>query len=150
MSEQNVLKKIKIYLAGGLAESLIFGEENVTIAQSFDREDAAGLVMEYIRKFGFDRNFASYYMSSAEYSMDMTVTDWSIEKMMKNLEQETQELLVQNKDYLVALSKVLFQKGSLQPQEVVEIAQKYGHTLSIHNENHLIIAPYQDTLNQQS
>lgn len=150
MSEQNVLKKIKIYLAGGLAESLIFGEENLTIAQSFDREDAAGLVMEYIRKFGFDRNFSSYYMSSAEYSMDMTVTDWSIEKMMKNLEQETQELLAQNKDYLVALSKVLFQKGSLQPQEVVEIAQKYGHTLNIHNENHLIIAPYQDTLHQQS
>jgi hypothetical protein len=49
-------------------------------------------------------------MSSAEYSMDMTVTDWPIEKMMKNLEQETQELLVQTKIIWLPCRKCYFKK----------------------------------------
>ena len=99
---------LKVFLAGGIAEEMIFGEEKATISRSFDREEATSMIMEYIRKYGFDKNFQAYYAHSGPYSMDLSVTDWAIERMIRDLMKETQEILEKNKEFLVFLSKLPF------------------------------------------
>jgi hypothetical protein len=149
LSKENIISKIKIFLAGGIAEEIVFGEEKATISRSFDREEATSMIMEYIRKYGFDKNFQAYYAHSGPYSMELSVTDWAIEKMIRDLVKETRELLEENQDFLIALSKELAQKGSLKPLEVVLIAHKFGHTFEVKEENYLHLAGYEGLLNEQ-
>ncbi len=149
LSKENIISKIKIFLAGGIAEEIVFGEEKATISRSFDREEGTSMIMEYIRKYGFDKNFQAYYAHSGPYSMDMTVTDWAIEKMIRDLSKETRELLEKNQEFLIALSKELAQKGSLKPLEVVLIASKFGHAFEVKEENYMHLAGYEGLLNEQ-
>jgi Peptidase family M41/ATPase family associated with various cellular activities (AAA) len=147
LSKENIINKIKIFLAGGIAEEIVFGEEKATISRSFDREEATSMIMEYIRKYGFDKNFQAYYAHSGPYSMELSVTDWAIEKMIRDLAKETRELLEENQNFLISLSKELAQKGSLKPLEVVLIAHKFGHTFEVKEENYLHLAGYEHILN---
>ena len=148
LSKENIINKIKIFLAGGIAEEMIFGEEKATISRSFDREEATSMIMEYIRKYGFDKNYQAYYAHSGPYSMDLSVTDWAIERMIRDLTNETKELLEKNQDFLVFLSKELAHKGSLKPVEVVKIAEQFGHKFEVKEENYLHLANYEGILNQ--
>lgn len=148
LSKENIINKIKIFLAGGIAEEMIFGEEKATISRSFDREEATSMIMEYIRKYGFDKNYQAYYAHSGPYSMDLSVTDWAIERMIRDLTNETKELLEKNQDFLVFLSKELAHKGSLKPMEVVKIAEQFGHKFEVKEENYLHLANYEEILNQ--
>ena len=149
LSKENIINKIKVFLAGGIAEEIIFGEEKATISRSFDREEATSMIMEYIRKYGFDKNFQAYYAHSGPYSMDLSVTDWAIERMIRDLTKETQEILEKNKEFLVFLSKELAKKGSLKPLQVVPIALKFGHIFEVREENYLHLAEYEELLNEQ-
>ncbi len=149
LSKENIINKIKIFLAGGIAEEIVFGEDKATISRSFDREEATSMIMEYIRKYGFDKNFQAYYAHSGPYSMELSVTDWAIEKMIRDLAKETRELLEKNQEFLVSLSKELAQKGSLKPLEVVLIAHNFGHTFEVKEENYLHLAGYEGLLNEQ-
>ena len=149
LSKENIVSKIKIYLAGGIAEEIIFGEDKATVSRSFDREEATSMVMEYIRKYGFDKNFQAWYAHSGPYSMELSVTDWAIERMIRDLAKETRELLEANKDFLIFLSKALAQKGSLKPLEVVLVAHKFGHAFEVKEENYLHLAGYEGLLNEQ-
>ncbi|MCU0469065.1 MAG: hypothetical protein MUF58_10710 [Arcicella sp.] len=146
LSKENILNKIKVFLAGGIAEEIIFGEEKATISRSFDREEATSMIMEYIRKYGFDKNFQAYYAHSGPYSMDISVTDWAVERMIRDLSLETREILEKNQDFLIYLSKELSQKGSLKPLEVVAIAQQFGHIFEVKEENYLHLADYENIL----
>lgn len=149
LSKENIINKIKIFLAGGIAEEIVFGEEKATISRSFDREEATSMIMEYIRKYGFDKNFQAYYAHSGPYSMDLSVTDWAIEKMIRDLTLETRELLEKNKTFLISLSKELAQKGSLKPLEVVVIAHKFNHIFEVKEESYLHLAGYEGMLREQ-
>jgi hypothetical protein len=148
LSKENIVSKIIIFLAGGIAEEIVFGEEKATVSRSFDREEATSLIMEYIRKYGFDKNFQAWYAHSGPYSMDLSVTDWAIERMMRDLAKEARELLENNLDFLIGLSKELAQKGSLKPIEVVKIAEGFGHKFEVKEENYLHLAGYEKLLEE--
>jgi Peptidase family M41/ATPase family associated with various cellular activities (AAA) len=148
LSKENIVSKIIIFLAGGIAEEIVFGEDKATVSRSFDREEATSLIMEYIRKYGFDKNFQAWYAHSGPYSMDLSVTDWAIERMMRDLAKEARELLENNLDFLIGLSKELAQKGSLKPIEVVKIAAGFGHKFEVKEENYLHLAGYEKLLEE--
>ena len=143
----NILKKIKIYLAGGLAEELIFGAENATGGRSADRERATEELQNYIRLYGFDEKFqAAYNLENYPNRMNHQVTDETIEKIMKEQKEETIKLLQIHRPFLIELSKTLAEHGTLQPNEMQDIAAKHGLQTSIREEAHLYIAPYADML----
>jgi hypothetical protein len=148
LSKENIVSKIIIFLAGGIAEEIVFGEDKATVSRSFDREEATSLIMEYIRKYGFDKNFQAWYAHSGPYSMDLSVTDWAIERMMRDLAKEARELLENNLSFLISLSKELAQKGSLKPIEVVKIAEGFGHKFEVKEENYLHLAGYEKLLEE--
>lgn len=145
-TKENMLQKVKVYLAGSIAEELVFGEKHLTISGSFDNEDATCLVIDYLRKYAFDDNFKAYYALGGPYTMDSSVTDWFTEKMIRNLGNEVRQLLSENLNFLVTLAKELSTKGSLKPEEVALISQQFGHNFEVKNENYFMIVDYDKQL----
>ncbi len=143
----NLINKIKIFLAGGVAEEIIFGEENASIGRSNDREKVTMLVIDYIRRYGFDNEFQSVYtMDDYPYTLNKNHTDIDIEKMTSRLLSETRELLVQHVDLLKELSIELAIKGAMKTQEIANVAKKFGIDVAIKEEGYLHIANYDDKM----
>ncbi len=145
-TKSSLISRIKIYLAGGLAEEIIFGNENASVGRSADRAEATKLTIDYVRVYGFDEEFQSHYNLGNEYSMNRDITDMDIEKMISRLVSETRELLSKNLSLLQSLSLLLAQKGSLEPKEIMELAEKFGLKVELREEGFLSIINYQKML----
>ena len=146
-TKESIVNKIKIYLAGGIAEEIIFGKPNASIGRSHDREQATVLAADYIRKYGFDDEFhAVYNIDNYPYKLDMNVTDLDIEKMMARLVGETRELLTQNIILLKDISKDLAEKGSLEAKEIVDLAKKHKLKIESKAEGYLHIFDYKNKM----
>jgi hypothetical protein len=147
-TKENIINKIKIYLAGGIAEELIFGKENASIGRSGDRQEVTVLAIDYIRRYGFDTEFQANYALEMAYAMDKFSTDMDIEKMISHLVSETYQMLAEHKGLLLAISKELMRKGSLESSEVAVIAKGLKYEPNVHGEGYLEIPNYQKMLSQ--
>lgn len=146
-TKESILDKIKIYLAGGIAEEIVFGENNASIGRSHDREQATMLAADYIRKYGFDEEYqAAYNMEEYAYRMQHDITDKKIEKLIQDLAKKTREDLILHLDLLKDMSVELSKKGSMLPREVYLIAKKYQLEVTIQEEGYLHIAEYHKLL----
>jgi Peptidase family M41/ATPase family associated with various cellular activities (AAA) len=137
-----MLAKIKVLLAGGIAEEVVFGEANATTGRSADREQATMLALDFVRKHGFDREFQAHYGLEYSYVMDKTVTDLDVEKMMARLVAETHELLKENIKFLLALSSELRSAGKLEAPAVAAIATRFGVPVVVKPEGYLHLPRY--------
>jgi hypothetical protein len=146
-TKENIINKIKIYLAGGIAEELIFGKNNASIGRSGDRQEVTVLAIDYIRRYGFDAEFQANYALEMAYAMDKFETDMDIEKMVSALVSETYQLLAEHKNLLLTISKELMKKGSLESSEIAVLAKPFGHQLAVKEEGYLEIPGYQKMLN---
>ncbi len=147
-TKENMINKIKIYLAGGIAEELIFGKENASIGRSGDRQEVTVLAIDYIRRYGFDAEFQANYALEMAYAMDKFSTDMDIEKMISHLVSETYQMLAEHKALLLAISKELMKKGSLESTEVAAIAKGLKYEANVYGEGYLEIPGYQKMLSE--
>jgi hypothetical protein len=147
-TKENIVDRIKIYLAGGLAEESIFGSENASIGRSHDREQATSLAIDYVRKYGFDSDFQANYTLEYAYAMDKYTTDSHVERAIAALAKETMELLDKHKNLLLELSLKLAAKGSLEAIEIAEIGSQYGIAVEVKEEGFLKIPNYDEVMNR--
>jgi hypothetical protein len=148
-SLDHLVARVKVLLAGGLAEDLLFGLGNATVGRQSDREQATMLVADIIRRYGFDAEFqAAYTMEGAHY-LDRTVTDIDIEKMIARLVGETRELLRDHRGFLADLSHSLYQLGALDGAAVAQIAGRNGVAAAVKPEGHLHVVGYEAMLPQK-
>ena len=148
-TKESLLGRIKIYLAGGIAEEIIFGEHNASIGRSHDREQATMLATDYIRKYGFDEEYqAAYNLEEYPHRMQHDITDKKIEKLMQDLAAKTREDLLLHLGLLKDMSIELSKKGSMLPKEIYLTAKKHQLEVSIKEEGHLHIAGYHKMLGQ--
>jgi cell division protease FtsH len=148
-TRRSLLDMIKVYLAGGVAEEVLFGHWDASTGRENDRERATELALDYVRRYGFDDEFqATYTIDEYPHRMDMTVTDIDVEKMMMRLVSETKELLGQYAHFLHALANALADSGKLETQEVAAIAQQHQVQAEIKPEGYLHIADYETRLRQ--
>ncbi|CAH0223852.1 AAA family ATPase [Chryseobacterium sp. Bi04] len=149
-TRESILDRIKIYLAGGIAEEIIFGEKNASIGRSHDREQATVLAIDYIRKYGFEEDFqATYNLEDYPHRMQQHITDERVEKLIQDLAKITREDLILHLDLLIDISKILSEKGSMLPKEIYDIAIKHHLKVSIKEEGYLHITDYHDLLHLQ-
>lgn len=150
-TKENMVKKIMVYLAGGLAEEVVFGADNATIGRSHDREQATRLAMDYIRGYGFNEQYqASYLLPDDEYAMDRKVTDAAIEGMITDLVQRTRQMLLDNQSFLLHLTNALATSGSLGPAEVAEIAIQHHLRADVREEGYLHLPDYSGILRKDA
>lgn len=145
-TRDHLLSKIKVFLAGGIAEDIVFGEGNATIGRANDRESATQIAIEFVRRYGFDPEFQSNYMMDGAYVMDKSVTDPDIEKMISRLGAEAHELLKEHQAFLVKLGAELQRTGKLEAPRVSEIAATFGVSAAVKPEGYLHIPDYDTKL----
>ncbi len=145
-SKENMVKKIMVFLAGGLAEELLFGADNATVGRSNDRENATMLAMEYIRVHGFDPAYQANYTMESQFVMDKYKTDSAIEHMIAGLVGDTRKILEENQDFLLALSQKLMSEGSLDAKDVAAVAKEFDQVAEIHEEGYLHLFDYKKKL----
>ena len=144
-----MLDKIRIYLAGGIAEELLFGVDNASVGRRNDREEATKLAVEFIRRYGFDEDFQSVWnldLPSAE--MKHSITDAKIEKLMVRMVGETRELLTGHLPLLRDLSRALLKTGSMEADEMVAIAGRHGLAVVVREEGYKHIFGYGEMLGE--
>jgi Peptidase family M41 len=142
-TKESLVKKIMIFLAGGLAEDLIFGENLASVGRGNDWEKLTSIAIDYIRKYGFGEYYqANYAIEQYAYQMDKHVTDKSVEDLIVGLTEKTKEMLIEHKPMLIELSKELALHGSLSPVQVQKLANKYSIKPKIAEEGFLIIDDY--------
>ncbi len=141
-TRENILKKITVFLAGGIAEEIIFGETNATVGRSNDREQASMLAMDYIRRYGFDERYQANYSLEYAHAMDKFKTDKDVETMITGLVKETQLLLKKHREFLLELSNVLNEKGSMEAKDVAAVATRFGQEAVIRAEGYLHLPDY--------
>jgi hypothetical protein len=149
-TRENILHKIKIYLAGGLAEELVFGAELASIGRSHDREQATVLAVDYVRKYGFDEKFQAHYGLENAYELNKFTTDRHIEQMITELAAQTLALLSQHRTLLQDLSTQLLAQGSLESTAVSTIAASHNLSVIVKEEGFLHLPDYADRLAQQN
>ncbi len=148
-TRRSLLDMIKVYLAGGVAEEILFGHQDASTGRENDRERATELAMDYVRRYGFDDEFqATYTIEDYPHRMNTAVTDIDVEKMMMRLVSETKELLGQYAHFLHALSNALADAGKLETSAVAALAQQHDVVAEIKPEGHLHIADYDVRLRQ--
>ncbi len=145
-TKENLIRQVKIYLAGGLAEEIIFGDKLASVGRIHDREQATKITIDYIRRYGFDDEFQANYTLEYGHSMEMKTTDIDIEKMITRLVSETRELLSSHKSLLQELSVRLAATGNLAAAEVAAIGIKYGIPAIVETEGFLKIPEYDQFL----
>jgi hypothetical protein len=145
-TKENLVRQVKIYLAGGIAEDIIFGDKLASVGRIHDREQATKLTIDYIRRYGFDDEFQANYTLEYGHSMDMKATDVDVEKMITRIASETRELLASHQVLLQELSWQLAATGSLAAKEVAAIGIKYGIPVIVEAEGFLKIPAYNQFL----
>ena len=148
-TKENILKKITVFLAGGIAEELIFGENNATVGRLNDRENASMLAMDFIRRYGFDERYQANYTLEYGHAMDKFNTDKDVELMVAGMVKETRELLQNHRDFLLDLSQVLQEKGSMEAKDVAEVAARFGMEAVIRAEGYLHTPDYAEKMKRQ-
>jgi Peptidase family M41 len=142
-TKENLIKQIKIYLAGGIAEEMIFGDKLASVGRIHDREQATKIAIDYIRRYGFDDEFQANYTLEYGHGMDMKATDLDIEKMVGRMVSETRELLSAHRSLLQEISWKLAATGTLAAAEVAEIGIKYSLPVIVEAEGFLKIPEYE-------
>ncbi len=141
-----MVHKATVFLAGGIAEELIFGEANATVGRANDREQASMLLMDYIRRYGFDERYQANYSLEYGHAMDKFETDKDVEKMMSGLVTDTRQLLVTHRPFLLALSRELHHRGSLEAKDVAAVAAQFDLNAEIREEGYLHLPEYREKM----
>jgi hypothetical protein len=145
-TRDSLIAKVKVLLAGGIAEDLLFGEGSASIGRSHDREQATITLCDVIRRFGFDAEFQATYTLDGAYSMDRTVTDPDVEKMMARLAADTRQLLRDHQAALVDLAITVQAQGAMVGAEIAEVIAKYNIPTTSRPEGFLLVDDYDTRL----
>jgi cell division protease FtsH len=147
-TKENILKKITVFLAGGIAEDIVFGEDYATVGRLNDREQASILAIDFIRRYGFDQRYQANYALDYAHALDKFSTDKDVETMVSGLVKETRSLLMQHRDFLCQLSRELNKKGSMEAKDVADVAVQFGIEAVIRAEGYLHLPDYVGKMEQ--
>ena len=142
-----LLNRIKVLVAGGIAEEILFGRENASIGRSSDRQEATVIATDFVRRYAFDSEFQATYHLEGANDMNRRDTDGDIEKLVARLCAETHELLMEHRAALEALSVSLKVTGSLTGPQVSAVLAEYAIAARVEPESHLAVYPYNAKLN---
>ena len=147
-TSESILDQVKVLLAGGLAEEVVFGGPLASIGRNADRQRATELVIDFVRRYGFDREFQANYMLEQPYAMDRAVPEPDIEKLMTRLVAETVQLLARHQDLLVELGASLAERGSLPAAAVAECMFRHGVRAEVRAEGYQWMPGYREMLDR--
>jgi cell division protease FtsH len=124
-----LLNEVAVLLGGYEAESLIFGEGNISTGSESDIDAATELTMACIKNCGFGKDLIRTSINSDDYvNIYHNVSDAESEakEIIKAARDQAQQVLSREFVLLVQLGQVLAEQPSLNSNEIKQLAEKYG------------------------
>ena len=151
LTKSFILKKIQVYLAGHLAEKVIFGDDKTSVGHTTDWKEATTLASDYIRKLGYGSVTNSVITSitsgdAEKFNTNIELSNEEIDRIIQNQIEITTNILEQNKNLLIILSKSLLQESSLVPKQIKDIMDKNRIECEIENEDFVVYEKYASLL----
>lgn len=124
-TKREIIGHIQVLLAGRAAEMLVFGEDNVTTGAVNDIKEASKELHSYYGKFGMDDELGMFNLEDNSVVEDEIVSACRVK--MKELFEETKNLLEAHMDELTAISTQLISQETLNESELDEIICQHSH-----------------------
>jgi ATP-dependent Zn protease len=124
-----LVNEVAVLLGGYEAESLIFGEGNISTGSESDIDAATELTMACIKNCGFGKDLIRTSINSDDYvNIYHNVSDAESEakEIIKAARDQAQQVLSRESVLLVQLGKVLAEQPSLIFNEIKQLAEEYG------------------------
>ncbi|WP_338983119.1 ATP-dependent zinc metalloprotease FtsH [Fusobacterium nucleatum] len=126
-SKKHMLDKIATYFGGRAAEEIIFGKENITSGAGSDIYHATAIAKEIVTRFGMTDQFGPIfldatqedYMFQRKYYSEQTgkEVDDEIRKIITEQYSRTKSILLDNRDKLEEVTKILLEKETIMGDE---------------------------------
>ena len=126
-SKKHMLDKIATYFGGRAAEEIIFGKENITSGAGSDIYHATAIAKEIVTRFGMTDQFGPIfldatqedYMFQRKYYSEQTgkEVDDEIRKIITEQYSRTKNILLDNRDKLEEVTKILLEKETIMGDE---------------------------------
>jgi cell division protease FtsH len=134
-SHRDVCNKIVAYMAGRVAEEMVFGEEYVTSGSSGDIRKSTILASNYFRDWGMGEPCAKITNQFVEHSppgnYEMGSTNDLIEKLIAKCKTEAKEVITENMDLFKATIDTLINDGEIKPEDFKKLAYKHGLDIKV-------------------
>lgn len=124
-SRKQCISRIKVCLAGRVAEELILGNEDVTTGAASDFQQATRMARNMIRRFGFSGEMGTIDYESADSAEGAYMSDATkerieneIQAIVKDSYATTKDMLLQNRSKLDALAEQLLRHETLTGEEI--------------------------------
>ena len=125
LTKKELINQIRISLAGRAAEEMIFGEEYITTGASNDIEKATQYLRDYMTKYGMDSEVGliNMYVLTESGSVPDEKMLQKYQEKMREIYEETKELLICHQELLERLAKELLDKETLDEEEIDYLIQ---------------------------
>ena len=147
-----IKNQITVYLAGLVAEELVFGEEFKSNGARSDILFATDIAGRYIRSYGMDRIISNIIRKEADNSnslnYDIEQTDSLIEGMLSNQKKIAKDLIEKNVGVYKKLLNHAIANKSITIQNFLNICNENGMKLIQKEINDKLIYSYEKKLNK--
>lgn len=142
ITRTELISRIKICMGGRAAEEIFFGEENVTTGASNDIEKASDIAKKMVMKWGMsDKLGVQSFFNSQHYDDESDkispktreTMDDEIKELLNRLYNEVKQLIIDNKDKVERLAKVVLERETLTGEEVKQVFEGTYTTPSTSN-----------------
>jgi hypothetical protein len=150
LTAKYIKNKIAIVLAGQVAEEIFFGRDSLTAGCAGDIRAATRLASDFIRNYGMStfvsKISAPFSTDDLTYNNDFAPTDKIIEDMLRRERGRAEALLKENKDLLKDLSKTLYLKKTIEPEEMRSICHAHGLKIGVGDAGVILVDNFAEKL----
>ena len=141
-----LLHLISVFLAGRVAEEMVFGIDMVSSGAESDIKSATEIAGMLLRKFGMGSNlsrvFAGTQHGCETYYTNLDRDNPTIETMLQTQKVIAQKLIEDNKELLIELSDYLILNSTIESNEFIAMFEKHGHTVKYLDSKNTLIGAF--------
>jgi cell division protease FtsH len=146
LTADSMLRQVRVQLAGGIAEELLFGGEHASTGREHDRKTATELTADYVRRYGFSVGFTAHYSLPEPHHLQRTRTDRTIEELVCRQEAAIRQRLQHHRGALVDLARELAAAGQLNALQVCEVLARHEVSTDVRPEGYRWMPGYAQML----
>ncbi len=122
ISKEKIENQLKILLAGRAAEEVFLGDKNITTGAQNDIEKATALAMDYISKFGMDKDagLVNYKILAESFAISMDI-EKSVKSLINDSYNNVLKIICENKEYLQQIKEILVEKEVIDDDDLCQV-----------------------------
>ncbi len=122
ISKEKIENQLKILLAGRATEEIFLGDNNITTGAQNDIEKATALAMDYISKYGMDKEagLVNYKILSESFAISMDI-EKSVKKLINDSYADVLKIITENKEYLNQIKEILVEKEIIDDNDLCRV-----------------------------